>query len=445
MHRQLLGLFESVQRVIVTTPRGDLRTATMRQPSRWLAAATCEAPTSVVASYASGLLTTAFPAHAGEHRLRRHSAEVLTAGHEWLVSLSAPEGDVVLARSLALRAARRSNRFTEFDGDLSTPGVPHLTRPVSPTQLQTWAKCPHAYFVQYLLGVRVVEEPGDEVAITAIDRGNALHDVLDRFHREVIAGQLPQPDEGGWSDAHRTRLIALFDDTATRFERSGRTGRAAYWEIDRKRLLHDLMFWFDSDSAHVAARGARVIASEQRFGVDGDVTVGLPCGRKLAVYGSVDRIDRTTTGLVVTDHKVGSARTYSKISRDDPTSGGTRFQLPAYAAAASVITAAPGQLPGLEPVRAEYSFFGRGGYERIGYELDADVWNRVAADMQHVVSGIEAGWFPAIAAKPKFRVHIECHYCEPDALGTLERYSEWERKRLDPRLAMWFPAEEDGD
>ena len=112
MHRQLLGLFESAQRVIVTTPRGDLRTATMRQPSRWLAAASGEAPTSVIASYASGLLTTAFPAHAGEHRLRTHSAEVLTSGPEWLVSLSAPESDVVLARSLTLRAARRSNRFT---------------------------------------------------------------------------------------------------------------------------------------------------------------------------------------------------------------------------------------------------------------------------------------------------------------------------------------------
>jgi RecB family exonuclease len=353
----------------------------------------------------------------------------------------------VLARSLALRAARRSSRLTEFDGDLSTAGVAHLTRPVSPTQLQTWAACPHAYFVQYLLGVRPVEEPGDEMAITAIDRGNLLHDVLDRFHREVIAGQLPQPDGRGWSDLHRARLKALFTDTAARFEHSGRTGRAAYWEIDRQRLLHDLMFWFDRDSQYVAASGARVIASEQRFGVDGDVTMPLTDGRQLAVLGSVDRIDRTTTGIVVTDHKAGSTRPYKQIDHADPTAGGTRFQLPAYAAAASVIAAEPGRLPGLEAVRAEYSFFARGGYQRIGYQVDADVWAQVATDLHHVVSGIEAGWFPAVAPKPKYRVRVECQFCEPDSLGSAERFAEWDRKRKDPRLERWFPSDdgEDGE
>jgi RecB family exonuclease len=313
---------------------------------------------------------------------------------------------------------------------------------VSPTQLQAWAACPHAYFVQYLLGVRAVEEPGDEIAITPIDRGNVLHDVLDRFHREVISGQLPQPDDRGWGARHRARLVELLADTADRFEHAGRTGRAAYWEIDRQRLLHELVFWFDHDSHHVAERGARVIASEQRFGFDGDVTVALADGRQLAVHGSVDRIDRTATGLVVTDHKVGSTTSYSKIDRSDPTSGGTRFQLPAYAAAASVIGAGHERLPGLEAVRAEYSFFQRGGYQRIGYELDAEVWGKVGDDLQRVVSGVEAGWFPATAIKPQYQHRIACQYCEPDSLGTAERYAEWERKRLDPRLAPWFPADE---
>jgi hypothetical protein len=442
MHRQLLGLLDSTSRVVITTPRGDLRTATTRQTSRWLIPALGDVQQNTVASYASGLLAARFPAHASEHRLRGHSAEVLASGSEWLAALSAPEGDHVLSRSLVLRAARRSNRLTEFDGDLSAAGVPRLTRPVSPTQLQTWAACPHAFFVQYLLGVRAVEEPGDEVAITPLDKGNVLHGVLDRFHREVIAGQLPQPDEGGWGAVHRTRLVELFVETAARFEHSGRTGRAAYWEIDRQRLLNELLMWFEHDSLYVAERGARVIASEQRFGIDGDVTVSLVGGRQLAVYGSVDRIDRTSTGLVVTDHKVGSPDPYKNIDHAEPTSGGTRFQLPAYAAAASVLATEPGRLPGLESVRAEYSFFSRGNYQRIGYEFDADVWQQVAADLQHVVSGIEGGWFPATAIKPKFQIRIDCQYCEPDSLGTAERYAEWERKRLDPRLAPWFPADD---
>jgi hypothetical protein len=97
-------------------------------------------------------------------------------------------------------------------------------------------------------------------------------------------------------------------------------------------------------------------------------------------------------------------------------------------------------------VRAEYSFFHRGEFARIGYELDADVWARVATDLQRVVSGVEAGWFPATAIKPRFQIRPTCLYCEPDALGTAERWGEWERKRLDPRLEPWFPpdAEEVG-
>ena len=126
MHRQLLGLLDSVPAVVITTPRGDLRSATVRQPSRWLAAALGDLTPKTVASYASGLLHTQFPAHAGEHRLRGHTAEVLTSGPEWLAALSAPEGDTVLARNLTLRAARRGNRLTEFDGDLSAAGVPRI-------------------------------------------------------------------------------------------------------------------------------------------------------------------------------------------------------------------------------------------------------------------------------------------------------------------------------
>ena len=338
---------------------------------------------------------------------------------------------------MALREARRNDLLTEFDGDLSGAGVPAFTRPVSPTQLQSWAACPHAYFVQYLLGVRPVEEPGDELGITPLDRGNAMHEVLDAFNREVISGALPQPDSSGWGDIHRARLVELLELTADRFERTGRTGRPASWALERVRLHRELDIWVDNDSAVIAHRHAHVIASEQRFGADGEVTLTLPDGRQLQVYGSVDRIDLTPAGLVVTDHKVGSDKSYNAIADTDPTAGRTRFQLPAYAAAAAVIAEQLDQ-PIAGTVRAEYGFFEKGGYNRIGYELDDDVWRRVASDLQHVVSGIEAGWFPATPLKPQFTYYVDCHFCEPDALGTTERWPEWDRKRADPRLAAWF-------
>ena len=58
-------------------------------------------------------------------------------------------------------------------------------------------RLPHAYFDHYLLDVEPVEEPGDEISITAHDRGTAHHTALDLFHRAVVDGALPNPDRTG--------------------------------------------------------------------------------------------------------------------------------------------------------------------------------------------------------------------------------------------------------
>ena len=81
--------------------------------------------------------------------------------------------DGVLQRGITLRRARESDRLTVYDGDLSGSEVPRLDHAVSPSRLESWAACPHAYFVRYLLGVRPVDEPDDEISITALDRGSA--------------------------------------------------------------------------------------------------------------------------------------------------------------------------------------------------------------------------------------------------------------------------------
>ena len=432
-HRQLLGVLDSATRAVVTTPRGDLRTTTLRQPSRWLSVLG-EHPTRAVASHAAALLHTSFPAHLGEHRVRRRAAHALASGPETLSSLADAEHDTTFGRALALRHARRDGSLTVYDGDLSAVGVPALTRPVSPTQLQAWTTCPHGYFVRYLLGVKPIEEPGDELSITAADRGNVLHEVLDLFHQEVIRGDVPQPGPSGWGDDHRARLGELLIEVSQRYERAGRTGRPAFWEIDRLQLAGELQLWVEHDSAAIAERRASIVASEHRFGIDGNVTLALPGGRRLAVYGTIDRIDRTPTGLVVTDHKSGKTDKYNTITAADPTAGRTMFQLPAYAAAAATAAADGPDLP----VTAEYSFFRRGGFKRIGFRFDDAAWQQVGDDLQHVVSGIEGGWFPPTPDKPQFQFYVDCHYCQPDSLGTAERFAEWERKRHDPRLADWF-------
>jgi RecB family exonuclease len=216
-----------------------------------------------------------------------------------------------------------------------------------------------------------------------------------------------------------------------RTERRGRTGRPAYWADERDRMRADLLEWLDHDSAVVVERGATVIASEERF--DGAATMPLLDGRSIAINGSIDRVDRTFDGsLVVTDHKSGRNK-YKDISADDPTVHGSLFQLPSYAAAARAIVGDPDAV-----VHAEYGLLRKGNYERPGVRIDETVDERVSEALSAVVAGIEAGWYPNRPERPGWRMYVNCEYCEPDHLGTAERFAEWDRKHHDPRLRPWF-------
>ena len=60
-----------------------------------------------------------------------------------------------------------------------------VDRITSPTRLERWADCPHRHFVEDLLGAAPVENPEDALMITPIDKGNLVHEALERFILEV--------------------------------------------------------------------------------------------------------------------------------------------------------------------------------------------------------------------------------------------------------------------
>ncbi len=92
-----------------------------------------------------GLRTAAVPATGREHRLRgpaRRRRATLTG-----------TDDARTVRGAATIAARRSDAFTRFDGNLAGMAVPSpIDRVTSPTRLERWAACPHRHLVEDLLG-----------------------------------------------------------------------------------------------------------------------------------------------------------------------------------------------------------------------------------------------------------------------------------------------------
>ncbi|MGH9183349.1 MAG: PD-(D/E)XK nuclease family protein [Acidimicrobiales bacterium] len=306
---------------------------------------------------------------------------------------------------------------------------------MSPTRLQAWASCPHAYLLEHILHVDVVEDPERVLAMTVLDRGSLVHAVLDRFLAEAIAAGVP---DGPWPEHHRARLRTIAEEACDDYERRGLTGRPLFWRRDRARILAELERFLDEDDAFRRDHRARPLATELAFGQrssrQGPVPFPLPDGRVVWFRGAADRVDATAEGgLVVTDYKTGSTGSYRGLGHDEPHAGGTVLQLAVYGAAARAAFGTPGT-----PVVASYWFTSaKGDFERIGYPVDDMVMASVGRAVAAIADGMAAGVFLARpSAEPPWG-WVECWYCDPDGLGAGELRRSWERKRLDPALARY--------
>ncbi|HEV3370689.1 MAG TPA: PD-(D/E)XK nuclease family protein, partial [Acidimicrobiales bacterium] len=453
-HRHLLAVLASASHQVLCIPRGDLRRNIERVPSRWilqiasavagerwwseeLLAAKRDWLTHV-ASFDAGLRHMAFPATEQEHRLRylmaqgstRLSLPVLTATR-----------DVTLGAGAEVVAARRSDRFTRFDGNLGGLQPPSpAERVTSATRLEGWAACPFAYLLRNVLGVDEVENPEDELRITPRDKGSLVHQALEDFIGEVLSR--PSADQPGpsepWSPSDRARMVEICERVSAEYEDRGLTGRPIFWRQDKKRILADLLRFLEEDSDVRRKDGTRPLAAELAFGLPdvvlGTVALDLPDGRSVQFRGKADRVDVGTDGtLRVLDYKTGKADDYRGLNEGNPDAQGRRLQLPVYGQAARLFREIPDA-----PVRAEYWFVSaRGGFERVGYSVTPAVLAHVGETLGTVVNGIEAGVFPHHPTASSTTPWVECAYCDPDDMGVAEERRQFERKQADPAMASF--------
>ena len=138
--------------------------------------------------------------------------------------------------------------------------------------------------------------PADVEQLGAADRGTALHAALDRLHRAVIDGELPQP---GPDRLEPERTSPTSSRPAPRSPTSSSSaaapGWAAFWANDRAALHGVLDAWVADENAALAGV-ARSSQSERRFDVDDAVALTLPSGRSLSFKGSIDRVEELPDG-----------------------------------------------------------------------------------------------------------------------------------------------------
>ena len=450
-HRALLAVIAAAKRTVLLYPRGDLRRAADRWPSRWMTEQTSSLEE--VPSFVAGLRRTGFPAHAHEYDARclldwhdDRGRGDSSLRHD-LMRLPSVRRRVELRRGVELRRARLSPRLTRFDGnladgDLREAALPHPAdggQVTSASRLEAWAGCPHAYFMRYVLRVEAIDDENDDHRISPLERGSLVHRILERWLTEAIdRSAVPAPPEP-WPDRLRARLATVGKEECDRLATRGLVGRKLYWEYDRRQILADLDRFVDFDDTKRAQYGSRPAAAELGFGMPdspgGPAAIEIGHGRSLKIRGSIDRVDETDDGgLLVIDYKAGSTRSYEKLSLDDPTLGGSRLQLVLYDLAARRLRGAADSADG----HGAYWFVSsKGRFTEIGYPTNA-ARQQVLEAVGAVVDGIGAGLFPMHPEEPGWKPWVSCRYCEPDGMGTKDQWRDWQRKQRDPALATYL-------
>jgi hypothetical protein len=350
--------------------------------------------------------------------------------------------DPGLDRGVDALVSRLGRTFTPFDG-LVAAGAPSPVggRPVSPTSLERYAACPRRYLLGTVLHLSVPERPEDVTRMSARDKGNAVHEILERFvtgARE--GGDLPGPG-AAWSEGARRRLFEVADEVLHEYHDRGLTGRPVLWAFDRDTILREVARFADEDDQLRASYRTAPEAVEVRFGATSGrpVTLRLSDGRAMDFRGFIDRVDRGAGGeTVVIDYKTG--RKVTEEQHQVALARGLSQQLWVYGLAAQ-------QLYGVTDVTALLWFVSeKGDFERRVMELGRDLPAALGEVVEPILAGIEGGVFPAHPGAPTTRgvrtTFDNCAYCDFDGICGPARGREWARKSADEHLAGYLALSE---
>ena len=253
-------------------------------------------------------------------------------------------GAIEAARGEALRARRPSQHAGRVAGPAGAALRAALPAEWSPTQLETYARCPFRLFLQ--LGARLPDPAAGDLDQEPRDEGSLLHAALERFvaaRRERRAWP-PLGDEADVAEAHATAEV-LF----ARFEAEGRTGDPAVWAARREAVLSRLARVVQAEGRDHDGLAPALL--EHRFGGrSGRAALEVRSdGETVLLQGRIDRVDASGDRLLVLDYKnARDAKPYAELLEPDAM-GVTSFQVPTYLAAAAR------ELPGRGRLEAAYA------------------------------------------------------------------------------------------
>jgi ATP-dependent helicase/nuclease subunit B len=173
-------------------------------------------------------------------------------------------------------------------------------RGLSPTALETYARCPFQFFARHVLGLEPLDRPEEILGLTPAEFGELGHEILSGFYRALI-------DSGYFAGRSQpTAVQSILMTVAARafadYEGNNPVGYPLAWENLKDGLIDLLRRVIEQDLAELEKSGYVPASLETGANrrLPGDWPEPLA---NLVIRGRMDRVDRSQLGLRVIDYK----------------------------------------------------------------------------------------------------------------------------------------------
>jgi ATP-dependent helicase/DNAse subunit B len=296
---------------------------------------------------------------------------------------------------LAARRAKQPGGIYEGDAEPLTPILAEIYSPThtwSASRLETYATCPHHFYVKNVLDLEPKETP--ELGLDAAQIGTILHAILEKVY------------QGADAATDLVSLLAGLEDSAASVlaeaPREQGFRPSPLWEVEQAQFID--MLRKTITALHAESQSWTPLRFEAKFGIHSTPALTLEVGGEaVRLRGVIDRVDQNAEGQIrVIDYKTGG----SYLSKGDLVSG-RRLQLPIYALAAQEAlglgTVTEGFYWQIRDAKASSLKLSRFNTDELKGPEGAYA---IALDhIQHNLKGIHAGQFPPIPPKggcPKY-------------------------------------------
>ena len=259
-----------------------------------------------------------------------------------------------IREGLTARNMRASDKLTEYDGKIKPHGDDLDPRRkadavMSCSRLEAAAKCPFAFFVANVLGVRKPDEVEKDAGawLDAASRGKLLHEVFQIFINKTIESKT-KPASGEEKQA----IEEILEGTIAKHKALLPPPSDIVFRSECLQLKRDVGVFLQINRE----LGTEPVGTEVSFGDKKENIVTIPLGddKHISLRGRIDRIDKTAPSeYFVWDYKTGGTYSYDE---NGYISGGEQIQHALYAVAAEVILRKSGKDNDPKVIAAGYIF-----------------------------------------------------------------------------------------